>query len=178
MPRIDIRELARQLSKTKDQAISFNTNAEIKNALDKIAEEEGKDVPSVVEAIVYSYLKENKPVKSPDEKHRRHERKPVSFPALIGESHLQHKNLKKGTVLDISHGGIRFAIPKGAEMEIQNEGEPDTFTVIFTLPNYNWPIRLECRSQRVSEFEDEVHVGAIIVNPDCSVCLALQKCLE
>jgi hypothetical protein len=166
MPKKDIRKLIKETDIKKETTVSTLTDSEIKIAVEMI----------VIASIIRSYLRDNKALNETNEKRRKFERKNFDFPSLIGNSQMQAHDLIMGTVLDISHGGIRFSIPRGAGLEINNSGG-ETFVVIFTLPNFNVPIRLECRSQRVFEYEDEVHVGATIINPDCSLCLALQQCM-
>jgi hypothetical protein len=176
MPKKDIRKLIKETDIKKETTVSTLTDSEIKIAVEMIADEDGLSVSSVIASIIRSYLRDNKALNETNEKRRKFERKNFDFPSLIGNSQMQAHDLIMGTVLDISHGGIRFSIPRGAGLEINNSGG-ETFVVIFTLPNFNVPIRLECRSQRVFEYEDEVHVGATIINPDCSLCLALQQCM-
>lgn len=174
MPRSDMRKLVR--NSKKDAAVSFLEDSELKAAVEKLAEEDNQSVASVIEAIIRDYLRENKPLKDTDVKRRRFARKNAGYACLIGKSHFQARELIAGTILDLSHGGIRVSVPKKSELEI-NSLRDETFVVIFTLPNCNWPIRLECRSQRIYDYAEEIHIGAMIINQDCSVCLALKECI-
>ena len=176
MPHTDIRKLIREPAKNKDMTASFLSDIEIRRAVEKTARDDNRSVSYVIESIIRSYFKENKTLNSIDEKRRRFERKPTGISCFIGSSDTQARDLITATIMDISHGGLRISIPKASDLDIKNIFA-ETFVVIFTLPNCNWPIRIECRSQRVFDHEDEVHVGAVIVNPDCSVCLALQQCM-
>jgi len=176
MSHTDIRKLIREPAKNKDMSASFLTDLEIRRAVEKRAREDNLGVSYVIESIIRSYFEENKTLKSIDEKRRRFERKPTGFSCFIGSSDTQVRDLITATIIDISHGGVRISIPKGSDLDVKNIFT-EIFVVIFTLPNCNWPIRLECRSQRVFDHEDEVHIGAAIINPDCSVCLALQQCM-
>jgi hypothetical protein len=170
----DVRKAKRE-SEQKNLTASFLTDDEIRHALLKTAREKNLSVSYVIEQIVSDYFKKNKN-KSLDEKRRRFERKSTSFSCFIGGTDTHASDLIKATILDISHGGLRVSIPKGSAFDVKEIYE-ETFAVIFSLPNFNWPVRLECRPQRVFDHEDEVHIGAAIVNPDCSVCLALQQCM-
>lgn len=176
MPHTDIRKMIREPAKHVEMMTSFISDVEIRRAVEKIAREDNRSVSSVIESIVRNHLKENKTLKYADEKRRRFERKSTGFSCFIGGADTQARDLITATVLDISHGGVRVSIPKGEDIDL-NSIFGETFIVIFTLPNCNWPIRLECKSQRVFDHEDDVHIGAVIVNPDCSVCLALQQCM-
>ena len=177
MPRSDVRKLIRKQEIKDKTAATFLEDSELRTALEKIAEEDNRSVPYVVESIIRDYLRENKTLKDTDEKRRRFARKDAGYACLIGKSHLQARDLIKGTILDISHGGIRISVSKSSEIEINSLCD-ETFAVIFTLPQCNWPIRLECLSQRIFDYEEELHIGAIISNHDCSVCLALRECIS
>jgi hypothetical protein len=168
----DVRKLKRE-SAGKNMSASFLTDEGIRHALMKSAREKNLSVSYVIEQIVRDYFRKNK---SFDEKRRRFERKSASFSCFIGGSDTHASDLINATILDISHGGVRIAIPKGSAFDIKKICD-ETIVVIFSLPNFNWPVRLECRLQRVFDHEDEVHIGAAVINPDCSVCLALQQCM-
>lgn len=176
MPQTDIRKMIREPVRKKDMTASLISDVEIRRAVEKIAREDNRSVSYVVESIVKNHFSENKILKYPDEKRRRFERKSTGFSCFIGGADTQARDLITATIMDISHGGLRVSIPKGADLDIKNFLD-EMFVVIFTLPNCNWPIRLECKPQRIFDHEDEVHIGAVIVNPDCSVCLALQQCM-
>ncbi|MBU1712517.1 MAG: PilZ domain-containing protein [Proteobacteria bacterium] len=176
MPHTDIRKLIRESDKKNEMTASFLTDLEVRRAVEKTAREDNQSVSYVIESIIRSYFKDNKTLKSIDEKRRRFERKSTGFSCFIGNADSQARDLITATIMDISHGGVRVSIPKGSDLDIKSIFA-ETFIVIFTLPNCNWPIKLECRSQRVFDHEDEIHIGANIINPDCSVCLALQQCM-
>jgi hypothetical protein len=160
----------------KDITICFEINPEISNALEKIAVEEKQSVSSVVESIISHHLKDNKS-KVIFQSRRRSERKKVGLPAFVGDPRWQRREFKEGTIIDISFGGIRFSVPKGTKLEVKNDGETEWLNVIFTLPDFLWPINVKCHPRRVSESEEEVHIGAALVNPDFNTYLALQKYL-
>jgi hypothetical protein len=168
----DVRKSKRE-SAQKSFTASFLADEEIRHALMKTAKEKNLSVSYVMEQIIRDYFKGNK---SFDEKRRRFERKSSSFSCFIGRTDTHASDLINATILDISHGGLRVSIPKGSAFNV-NDIVDENFVVIFSLPNFNWPVRLECRPQRIFDHEDEVHIGAAIINPDCSVCLALQQCM-
>jgi hypothetical protein len=124
-----------------------------------------------------SHEKESKTVTSADQDRRRFERRKVDLPATIGDAHSDPRDFEMGTVLDISVGGIRFSVPKGMTVQIQTDSETSEFSVIFTLPNNSWRTNLICRPQRISESEEDVQIGAAVVNPDYFYTTALRKYL-
>ena len=161
----------------KDNTICFQTSSEIKSSLEKIAEKERQSVSSVVESIIYHYLKNNKAVEGIFQNRRRFERKKVSIPAYIGYTRWQSDDFVAGTILEISLGGIKMSIPKGTEMEIQNVSKTDEISVIFRIPSCHWPISVKINPRGVYESAEEVQFGASLINPNFQAYSALQKYL-
>lgn len=161
----------------KDTTICFETTSAIRNALEEIAEKEKRSVSSVVESIVYQHLHDHKTVKYGVENRRRSERKPVHFPAFIGNPRWQRRDFVPAEIQDISFGGIRVEIPAGTRVQVENYGEEAHFTVIFSLPDTLWPIHMECRPKWVADSEGAIQMGAALVNPDLSAYQVLQKYL-
>lgn len=161
----------------KGTIICFQTTSEISNTLDSIAENEKLSVSEVVDSIINRYLKDDKQSQGIKQNHRRFERKKVDLPAYIGNPRWQRRDFEAINILDVSIGGIRFAVPKGTKLEIRNDSGSDNFIIIFSLPNYHWPINVQISPQRVFESTEEVQVGAALVNPDFHAYSALQKYL-
>lgn len=161
----------------KDSTISFQTSSEICRHLEKLAEQEKQSVPSFVEAIVCSHLKEKKLLEGIVQSRRRSERIKVGLPAFIGDSRWQRWEFIAVNIIDLSFGGICFSAPKGIGLVIESNSETAELNVIFTLPKTLWPIKVKFQPQRVIEGADTVQVGATLVNPDFYACTALQKYL-
>jgi hypothetical protein len=161
----------------KDIGICFQTTSEISNALDKIAENEKRSVSEVIDSIITRYLKDDKGSQGIKPDRRRFERKKVDLQAYIGDPRWQRSDFEAITIVDISIGGIGFAVPKGTKLEIRNHSDSssDNFNIIFSLPNNHWPISLQISPQRVFESTKEVLVGAALVNPDFHAYSALHK---
>ena len=163
----------------KSTRICFQTTSEISNILDSIAVNEKLSVSEVVDSIINQYLKDDKKSQGIKQNHRRFERKKVALPAYIGDPRWQRSDFEAITILDVSIGGIRFAVPKGTKLEIRSDSDSDSdnFIIIFRLPNNHWPINVQISPQRVFESTEEVQVGAALVNPDFHAYSALQKYL-
>ena len=161
----------------KDSTISFQTSSEICRCLERLAEQEMQSVPSVVESIIYSHLKDNKVFEGIFQSRRRSERIKVGLPAFIGDPRWQREEFIAVHIIDLSFGGIRFSAPKGTRLVLQNDSASAEFNVIFTLPNTLWPINVKFHPRRVFESDKEVHVGAALVDPDFYTCMVLQKYL-
>jgi hypothetical protein len=161
----------------KDTTICFQTTSVIRTALEEIAEKEKRSVSSLVESIVSQYLQDHKAVKSETENRRRSERKPVHFPAFIGNPRWQRRDFVAAEIQDISFGGIRVSIPAGTRVKVENYGEEANFTAIFSVPDTLWPIHMECRPKWVADSEGAVQMGAALVKPDLNAYQVLQKYL-
>jgi len=159
----------------KDITICFQTTSEISNAVEKIAKEECQNVSSVIESIIYFYLKDNKEFKGINQNRRRLERKKVRLPAFIGDPRWQRRDFEEGNIIDISFGGIRLSVPKGTKLEIQRDTKE--IRVNFTLADCIWRINLKCHPRWESEFKEEVLIGATLVDPDFYSYTALQRYL-
>ncbi|MCE5265981.1 MAG: PilZ domain-containing protein [Deltaproteobacteria bacterium] len=157
--------------------IAFQTSSEIKSSLDKIAAKENKSVPSLVESMVCHYLKNETAIEEICQNRRRFERKKITIPVYIGDSAWQHDEFIEGTLLDISLGGVKMVIPKEAKRDIPNVHETKELSIIFRIPSCYWPIRVKISPQTVSESEDELQLGASLINPDYQAYSALQKYL-
>jgi hypothetical protein len=171
--------ILRVIGMEKSTRICFQTTSEISNILDSIAENEKLSVSEVVDSIINRYLKDAKECQVIKQNHRRFERKKVALPAFIGDPRWKRRDFEAITMLDISIGGIGFAVPKGTKLEIRNNSVSgsDNFIIIFSLPNNHWPINVKISPQRVFESEEKVQVGAALVNPDFHAYSALQKYL-
>jgi len=99
------------------------------------------------------------------------------LPAFIGRTPLQADQYETGSVLDISLGGIRFAVSGNNASKIQMSEEPAEYNVIFTLPDQRQPITVRCRPQSVLDAEEEVQIGAAFVDADFHSYQNLQKYL-
>ena len=163
----------------KSTRICFQTTSEISNILDSIADNEKLSVSEVVDSIISRYLKDDKESQGIKQNHRRFERKKVSLPAYIGDPRWQRSDFEAITIMDVSIGGIGFAVPKGTKLEIRSDSDSgsDNFIIIFRLPNNHWPINVQISPQRVFESTEEVQVGAALINPDFHAYSALQKYL-
>jgi len=172
-----IKDMEGAIEIKKDNTICFQTSSEIKSFLEKIAEKERQSVSSVVESIIYHYLKNDKAIEGIFQNRRRFERKKVSIPAYIGDTRWQRHDFVAGTILDISFGGIKMAIPKGTRVEIKNVSETDELSISFRIPTCLWPINMKINPQRVFESAEEVQFGASFANLNFQAYSALQKYL-
>ena len=110
---------------------------------------------------------------------RRFDRKKVDLPAYIGDPRWQRYDFEAITIIDISMGGTRFAVPKRTKLKIRKDYDngTDKVIIIVRIPDFCWPIKVEISPKRVHEFAEEFQVGATIVRPDFPAYSVLQKYL-
>lgn len=108
---------------------------------------------------------------------RQDERKPVFLPAIIMEKNSTARDFKTVKVPDISLGGIGLCVPRSLKMEVFIGGESNEYYVIFKLPDVMQPINVTCKSERIFECGEGIHVGAAFVDSDSQSYQTLQEYL-
>ncbi|MBA4390180.1 MAG: hypothetical protein C0399_04500 [Syntrophus sp. (in: bacteria)] len=133
----------------KDVTICFRTSEDLRASLDKVAAGERRSLSSIIETVLYDYLKEKKELRSLKSEKRIYGRREVSLPAFVYKRGLGESALQTGTILDLSLGGLRVSVPQ--EYDVQQEGEFDT---IFTIPNEKMPVKMKCSVKGVLDGTD------------------------
>jgi two-component system, response regulator PdtaR len=124
---------------------------------------------------IYPEFSRNKKVEG---EKRRHPRKTVSFPALVGSHGLEDKALlQTALVVDISLGGLQILIPSTFEFKKQGDGDASRMTITFALPETKKPFTIECVPQRVFRSDKETKIGASLVDADVEMYQNLQNYL-
>ncbi len=146
----------------KELTICFRTSDDLRASLEKIAAEERRSLSSVIETILYDFLKQKKVLQSLKKERRRYPRKPVSLPTFVYKGNSEEQALQPGTIVDISLGGIRILIPYDAKVD-----EAANIGTLFTLPNEKIPLKMQCTVHRVIPAEEDTkEVGASFVDSD------------
>ncbi len=158
-----------------DITVCFQTNPEMVAALEKIAREGGQSIATVVESIVQYYLRDNRECRGLHQSRRCLERKKVRIPAFIGDPQWQRKNFERCHILDISFGGVQVSVPKETKIGFEKDGGGREMRIVFTLEDCPWPVHLKCHLKRAQEAEDEVRMGATLVDPDFHTFTTLQR---
>jgi PilZ domain len=159
----------------KDITICFRTNMEIRNSLEKISTDDRQSLSSVIENMLYNYLKGRKALQGMTSDKRQFARKQVALPAFIAEAKEDARGYQTGTIMDISLGGVRISVPKGTSLEIKADGDATEFDIIFTLPYATRPLKMRCQPQRVFESEEDVQIGTAFVDADFRSYQTLQN---
>ncbi len=109
---------------------------------------------------------------------RRHPRKAVSLPALVGGCGLEDKALlQTALVVDISLGGLQISIPSTYKFKKQGDGDASRMTITFALPESKKPLSIQCVPQRVFRSDQGTKIGASLVDTDVEMYQTLQNYL-
>ena len=160
----------------RDARISCRTTTKVRKGLEDFASKEGRSLSSAVEHILTSFFRGRRVLKATSEK-RRHERRPLSVPALVKAADSVASTLEGAMVLDISLGGMCISIPEEERSMIGNEGGSGCFEAAFVLPQVHRPIRLLCRRERISPAEGNLQIGASFIGGDFGYYQELQQYL-
>lgn len=161
----------------KDSLICFRASKDLHQALGKIAKEERRSLSAMIEIALISFLKEKNVLKSLDKERRKYPRKHISIPAFVNQYDSGKAKLNAASVMNISLEGIKISVPGDAKIDIKSEPQSSKFQIIFTLPNDNRPISLECEPRCKADFQDSIFIGASIVDADFESYKKLQTYL-
>jgi hypothetical protein len=131
----------------------------------------------MIEIALMRFLKENNALKDIESERRKYPRKNMAVPAFINHYESGKAKLNAASLLDISLEGIKISIPGDAKIDVNNDPHSSKFQIIFTLPNDNSPISLDCEPRTVSDRKDSIFIGASIIDVDFDSYKKLQSYL-
>jgi len=153
----------------RDTGICFRTSEDLRKALEKISVMDRRTLSSVVENILYDYIKQREPKAVAEEK-RRYPRIKISAPALVsGLNGAVHA----GVVNDISLGGINLSVPTSFPHDLRPNS---TISVIFSLRMSEKPLTMQCSLRHIRS-EDRKSIGALLIDTDFHSYRVLQDYL-
>jgi hypothetical protein len=161
----------------KDSLICFRASKNLHEALTKIAKEERRSLSAMIEIALINFLKEKNALKNINSERRKYPRKNLSIPAFINHYESGKARLNAASLLDLSLEGIKISIPYDAKIDVINDSKSSKFQIIFTLPNDNRPISLDCESRTVNDDKDGIFIGASIIDVDFESYKKLQSYL-
>jgi len=150
----------------KDSLICFRASKNLHEALAKIAKEERRSLSAMIEIALLNFLKEKNALKSIDSERRKYPRKNLSIPAFINHYESGKAKLNAASLMDLSLEGIKISIPYDAKIDVRNDAQGSKFQIIFTLPNDNSPISLDCEPRSVNDCKEGIFIGASIIDVD------------
>jgi len=158
---------------SKTITICFRTSEHLRNALEKISTDERRSLSSTIENILYTHIEERNEFKRVQEENRRYPRKSVSVPALLSFNN----ETSAGIVLDISLGGLQISIPNGSQLEIKEDEQNSTFSIVFTLPEIKKPLSVQCMPEHIVRSNGETTMGVSFADTNFANYQTLQNYL-
>ena len=152
----------------KDIVYSIRMTSVMREALRRAAKKERRTVASLLDKIIVSYLEEQRyllPHETGGDR-RTHLRNKITLPATTLMKAGDKSSSFPCVITDIALGGVNVTYPRGSEIrELLLRGQ-DEFHLLFTLPENGVELNFHCDARRFVEEEREIHVGAMIVNPN------------
>jgi hypothetical protein len=162
---------------TKNVLICFRASSNLRNSLEKIAQEHRRSVSSTIENILYRFLEEKKGAVKPEEERRRYPRKKVTAPVLISQQGHGFEIPQAGILLDISLGGLQISISNTYQLEVTEDKEHARISIAFTLPTVKQALTIQCVPKHMYHSDGEITVGASFINTDFASYQTLQNYL-
>jgi hypothetical protein len=150
----------------RDTTICFRISEDFRKELEAISTSERRSLSSLIKNILHDYVERTR-VK---EEKRRYPRKKISVPALVTGP---DGTLRAGMVNDVSLNGINFSVP---ERFVQEIGEEFKISLVFTLPQSERPLTVQCSPRHVSS-NGQMSIGASLIDADFQSCRTLQNYL-
>lgn len=161
----------------KDSLICFRASKNLHETLNKIAKEEHRSLSAMIEIALIKFLKEKNALHKVESERRKYPRKNMSLPAFINHYESGKAKLNAASLLDISLEGLKIAIPGDSKIDVRNDPQSLKLQIIFTLPNDNNPISLDCQPRCVTDSDNNIFIGASIIDVDFDSYKKLQSYL-
>ena len=142
----------------RGNTICFRTTEDLRKALEKLSVTERRTLSSVVENILYDYIKQREPKAATEEK-RRYLRVKISAPALVSGL---NRAVHAGVVNDISLGGINLSLPTSFPHDMRLNSK---ISVVFTLRTSEKALTMECSLRHIRP-DDRKSIGASLIDTD------------
>jgi len=152
----------------KDIVYSVRMASLVRNTLQFAARKERRTVASLLDKIILNYLEEQHyllPHEIGDER-RAHQRNKITLPAMTIMENGNNSHSFPCVITDIAMGGVNVTYPKGSRIKEALLTGKDQFRLLFKLPENGVEINFECDARRFVEVNKEIHIGAIINNPN------------
>jgi len=152
----------------KDAAYSIRMDMATKLALKKSAAKDHRSMASLLEKIIADHLSMQGFVKQslPDSERRKHPRKSVSLPGVMGLKSGLVEDLFSVVILNLSPGGILLTYPKELWIKVPLDGGLPGFSIRFEIPATRERVSFNCRAMWMARTGDSVRLGAAFEGGD------------
>ena len=156
------------ISMKKDIVYSVRMASLVRDTLRRAAKKERRTVASLLDKIILNYLEEQHyllPHETGNDR-RAHERNKITLPAVTIMGNGNNGESFPCVITDIAMGGVNITYPKGSKIKEEFLNGKDQFRLLFKLPQNGMEIVFDCDARRFVEVDREIHIGAMINNPD------------
>ena len=164
----------------KDIVYSIRLTRLVRDTLRHAARKERRTVASLLDKIIVGYLEEQRyllPHETGGDR-RTHLRNKITLPATTLMKAGDKSSSFPCVITDIALGGVNVTYPRGSEIrEFLLRGQ-DEFHLLLTLPENGVEINFQCDARRFVEEEREIHIGAMIINPNANDLSTLKEYLN
>ncbi len=152
----------------KDIVYSIRMASLVRNTLQFAARKERRTVASLLDKIILNFLEEQHYL-LPHEigsDRRVHQRNKITLPAMTLMENGNNDHSFPCVITDIAMGGVNVTYPKGSGIKEALLTGKDQFRLLFKLPQNEGEIIFQCDARRFVEVDKEIHIGAMINNPN------------
>lgn len=156
------------ISMKKDIVYSVRMASLVRNTLQRAAKKERRTVASLLDKIILNYLEEQHyllPHETGDDR-RAYQRNKITLPAMTIMENGSNSHSYPCVITDIAMGGVNVTYPKGSRIKEALLQGKDQFRLLFKLPQNGVEINFQCDARRLMEVDKEIHIGAMINNPN------------
>ena len=109
---------------------------------------------------------------------RAHQRNKITLPAMTIMENGSNGHTFPCVITDIAMGGGNVTYPKGSRIKEELLTGKDQFRLLFKLPQNGVEINFQCDARRFVEVDKEIHIGAMINNPNPNDLMTLKTYLS
>jgi hypothetical protein len=160
---------------SKNAIICFRVRPEMRSALEKLAKEERRSLSSLIENILQDHVSARRGTAQTER--RRYPRKESALPAVVMGPEEESCNSLDCTVVDLSHGGLRLALPGTDTGNLPFAAPGSRFLATVAIPGESGAATFHCRTCRAARTGNGLQIGAALEDADFKSYQSLNRYL-
>jgi hypothetical protein len=158
----------------KDVVYSIRMSILVRESLKRAALRERRTVASLLDKIILDYLEDERYLQLSEietdrrgfQDRRGFKRKKITLPATLTITVGGKTEAITCVILDITMGGVLVSFRRSSKINLSTIGDLPHFKLSFHLPQIEKELHFQCDTLRMIEKEREIHIGAVIREPD------------
>jgi hypothetical protein len=146
----------------------------VRESLKRAAMKERRTVASLLDKIILDYLEDERYLQLSEietdrrgfQDRRELKRKKITLPAILTIKVGGKTKTFACVILDIAMGGVLVSFQRSSKINLSTTGELSRFKLSFHLPQIEKELHFQCDTLRMIEKDREIHIGAVIREPD------------